>query len=492
MRKTENCQIFTPTYIVNLILNTIGYKGDNVINKSIMEPSFGDGAFLIKIVERLIVTSRKKGFDDSTIKTLLLSNVFGIEKDDNLYKKAIDNIGNVLKKYNIDDIDMSNNLICGDTILLYSTFKNKFDFVVMNPPYQRNHHCSEEVLDLLKQFKYTTGSTDLYIAFYEMAINMLNSTGKLGCIAPNSFMTNTSQRLFRNDLISNQMVSHLYNYKSYNVFQNVSTYTCICIMQKQPCKYLTYREGNPKLGGSTKISYTYLNQHVMNKTWTFGTMMDWVYLPGRKTLNDLGTLQYGVSTNADRIYIGNAYIDTMLYKGKHTDEMKLVLFNGYPVESTLLHRCFKASNNSSSQYILFPYQYANGLCTLIDEDVLKKQYPYAYKYLQIHKNELLMRDMDNSVWYAFARSQGLSNMNNKKLVFKHIMKRDDQIVQAFALDEDVIVYSGMYVTGNDDNLMQYKKYIETALFKEYCCFVGKCMANDYVSVNGKAVQSFQI
>lgn len=492
MRKTENCQIFTPVHIVNLILNTVGYKNDNVLNKSIMEPAFGDGAFLVKIVERLIITAKTKGFDASAIKALILSNVFGIEKDNELYQKALTKIYKVLAKYDINDIDMSNNLICGDTILLHNTFKHKFDFVVMNPPYQRNHHCSEEVLSAIKDLKYTTGSTDLYIAFYEMAINMLNSTGKLGCIAPNSFMTNTSQKLFRNDLIENQMVSHIFNYKSYKVFNNASTYTCICIINMSPCKTLVYRECNEKIGPALKISYTYLNKYVFNKAWTFGKMMDWVYLPTNHTLNELGNIQYGVSTNADNIYIGYAYENEMLYTGKHIDENKLVTFNGYLIESKMLRRCYKASKEQFGKYILFPYEYRDNKCILINESILEKDYPYTYKYLLSHKKELSSRDMEHNTWYAFARSQGLTSMNNKKLSFKHIMKRDEEIVTAFALDEDIVVYSGMYITGSNDNLIKYKSHVETKLFKEYCCFVGKSMANDYIAVNGKAVQSFQI
>ena len=492
MRTTENCKIFTPTYIVDLILNTVGYKQDNTINKSIMEPSFGDGAFLVRIIERIITNARKRGFDNSVIKTLLLSNVFGIEKDEKLYTIALERIGKVFSKYGLNDIDMSNNLICGNTLLLYTAFDSKFDFVVMNPPYQRNHHCDEETLDAIKKLKYTTGSTDLYIAFYEMALSMLNPTGKLGCIAPNSFMTNTSQKEFRNDMIKQRCVSHIFNYKSYRVFSNASTYTCICIMNKQGVKHLTYRECNEIIGRPLKIAYTYLNKYVIDKTWTFGTMMDYVYLSGGKKLKDIGDIQYGVSTNADNIYVGTALdVNNIVYTGKHTDENKIVIFNGYPVESAILRRCYKASNGANDKYILFPYEYDNG-CKIIEETILKNKYPNAYQYLLIHKSELLERDMDSNVWYAFARTQGLSNMNNNKLVFKHIMKRDDHIVSAFALEQDVIVYSGMYITGTDENLKKYKQYIETELFKEYCCFVGKPMANNYIAVNGKAVQSFQI
>ena len=34
-------QVMTPDYIVDMILDDIGYTGDNILNKKIMEPSFG-------------------------------------------------------------------------------------------------------------------------------------------------------------------------------------------------------------------------------------------------------------------------------------------------------------------------------------------------------------------------------------------------------------------------------------------------------------------
>ena len=51
-------QVFTPNHIVDLILDEVGYFGEKIINRKILEPSFGDGAFLIKIIQRLIDTCK--------------------------------------------------------------------------------------------------------------------------------------------------------------------------------------------------------------------------------------------------------------------------------------------------------------------------------------------------------------------------------------------------------------------------------------------------
>ena len=50
----ENCQIFTPPTIVNKMLDMIGYTNDNIATNTILEPSFGDGAFLVPIVQRIL------------------------------------------------------------------------------------------------------------------------------------------------------------------------------------------------------------------------------------------------------------------------------------------------------------------------------------------------------------------------------------------------------------------------------------------------------
>jgi len=47
-------QVFTPDWIVNEILNSLNYQKDNILNKKIIDPACGDGAFLKIIVKRII------------------------------------------------------------------------------------------------------------------------------------------------------------------------------------------------------------------------------------------------------------------------------------------------------------------------------------------------------------------------------------------------------------------------------------------------------
>jgi adenine-specific DNA-methyltransferase len=127
-------QVFTPHYIVSEMLDKIGFYNDNVLKKNILEPSFGDGQFLVEIVKRIIQEGNKNNLTDSEITDIIVNNVFGFEFDKDLYEIGIKRIKELLSnnkiKYNGDFPNLHN----GDTIKLYSLYENKLDFVIGNPP----------------------------------------------------------------------------------------------------------------------------------------------------------------------------------------------------------------------------------------------------------------------------------------------------------------------------------------------------------------------
>mgnify|MGYP000937748576 CR=1 FL=1 len=65
--RKEKGQYMTPKRIVVMILDDIGYAGDEVLTKKIMEPSFGDGAFLSEIVKRIIKEGQKQSLSEKEI-----------------------------------------------------------------------------------------------------------------------------------------------------------------------------------------------------------------------------------------------------------------------------------------------------------------------------------------------------------------------------------------------------------------------------------------
>ena len=75
-------QVFTPQWIVSEILDMIGYKGTSILDKYIMEPSSGDGAFLCEIVNRYIDICLDNNIEPKDIITRLSQYIYAIEIDE--------------------------------------------------------------------------------------------------------------------------------------------------------------------------------------------------------------------------------------------------------------------------------------------------------------------------------------------------------------------------------------------------------------------------
>ena len=69
--RKEKGQYMTPKKIVVMILDDIGYTWDEVLTKKIMEPSFGDGAFLSAIIKRIIKEGLKLSLSRKKISDII-------------------------------------------------------------------------------------------------------------------------------------------------------------------------------------------------------------------------------------------------------------------------------------------------------------------------------------------------------------------------------------------------------------------------------------
>lgn len=494
-------QYMTPVKIVKTILDSVGYTGNEFLSKKIFEPSFGTGNFLIEIVSRVIEYAKKEGKSESDICFLIKQNVFGIEKDEQLYGEAISRLNSLLKAANIEDIDWSENLICGDTLTEYERFAGSMDYVVGNPPFIRIHNLDDVTMQQRNKFKFSSGMTDMYVIFYEIGIRLLNKTGKMGYISPNSFIHNASQKKFMEYLVKNNYVSAIYDFKQSKIFCNADTYMCICIldMDKKE-KSFVYREYSMyEMLFENKLSIEYLNKYL-------SSMDNIKFLDTNATLpcklSDIAVVQNGISTNLDAVYVLTLFSDTGLkneYKENPCTAKNMTLYfrdkkgNVREIESNILRRCVKESRYEGTignTYIIFPYRNNKPLT----EKEIKKEYPKAFAYLSSFKEDLEKRNMGKNIeWFLYARSQGLKNIDKKKIIFKHIMKKDIKNLELHVLAEDVVVYSGLYITAKEGYGIDY---IYTVLhsedFAKYCTLVGYDKSSGYISVSSNILKKFGV
>ncbi len=177
----QHGDVFTSPEVVSYMLDLVGYTADKDLSKtSILEPSCGEGEFVIEITRRLLESSRRFGFDFSSA---FQSNVFAYDIDEAKIascRERIAELGLSLPlEGNIRQADFLNAEI------------RCFDIVVGNPPYVRYEQIPAELLSSYKQQFHTFHyRADLYILFFEKTLKLLNPGGRHCFICSNRWLKN--------------------------------------------------------------------------------------------------------------------------------------------------------------------------------------------------------------------------------------------------------------------------------------------------------------
>lgn len=438
----KHAQVFTPAFIVRRMLDMVPYTPA----KTVFEPSFGSGNFLVEIVSRILQMG------DPT----LLDNVYGCEIDSALYAEAIARLNALLREYGLT-YDW-HNLICCDA-LDYPPMQ--FDIVIGNPPYVRIHDMDDSERAKLGTMAFSQGMKELYVAFFELGLDHLKPDGHLVYITPNSYLKNTSQKAFR-DYIG-PMLTDIVDYGPVQVFEEALTYTCITHLHKNHhgmCRYV-------KMSDKENAEYT-ADVDILHDGYIFTSSSDKAFLDKLDTigskLGDICDVRYGIATNADKIYI-----------------------NPKGVEPGVVRPIVKAST-LQRQTILYPYIRDT---EVIPEEIMRAEYPAAFRYITANAAVLAKRDMDGSgPFYRYARTQGLRDVDKPKLALKHIVPAGGLTCEALKLDAQTLVYSGLMLIPKEGYYDTVYDIITSPDFCRYVKLLGKDMSGGYISFTAKTVSGF--
>lgn len=364
MGRKQKGQYMTPPWAVKMVLDQMGYSGD--AEAAICEPSFGDGAFLCGIADRIMTKAKTEGLDAEEVKRVLLSCMYGIEKDPELYGKGVERLVTFLSLHGIDTDaeEWKQNLLCGDTLLLYPAWKERFRYIIGNPPYVRVHNLPEEARKMIRGLPLAGyGMQDLYMAFYEICLIMLAPDGRLAFLSPDSFLKNSSAGKFRVYLAENRMLDSLIDFKGYRVFPDADTYSCICVLNRSGTDKFRYREY-----GETGITKEAALPEGMlgGDPWNLGTQEDRTLLRQIRTadrhLSDLANIRNGIATNRDALYVVRPFVDPELTESYLETEMKHAVWfcdkrgTVREIETGILRKCVKGSKYGGTwkkEYLIF-------------------------------------------------------------------------------------------------------------------------------------------
>ncbi len=527
--KNKKGQVFTPEWIVHKMLEDSGFLYDEqLLDKCVLEPACGEGAFLVPIVKEYIERAMKRHCSEKELCAILERQIVAYDIDDVVLQICIQKLNQTIKDNGINT-PVKWNLYRRD-ILREEISLEKYDYILGNPPYIHIHDLQpEDRFYLRTHYQFCQkGMIDIYLAFFELALKICKTDGMIAFITPNSFMVNAFARRFRKYLIQERLIVKIIDFKSEKVFTGTDIYCAITFLCKHnqsdfiyATRIQTYNSSPFSMEKENVIkpddkkikTQKQLEEYeipsgndlfeekriffedYLDKPWAFNyNIIDnekskdkQILKKWQKNKNDnitfsLPKAQHGLATLRDYIFAS--------YDWKELSNGNLS-FRGVEIEKDLCLPAIKGSSHSDTDVyakMIFPYFIKDSLIKPMEESYLQKHYPLGYHYLLTNKEELLLRKVDKgAVWYQYGRSQGMQNMLVWKLAFKTLIK---DTISILLLPPKVLVYSGVFIPGEKEELELLMKILQNSNFLWYVQNYGKRYSGNYFGLTARIINDY--
>lgn len=474
-------------------IGALRHYGDRLNGLKVVDPSCGSGAFLIQafkylyeqkqwIVRELERATRQKQLFDSheAMREILSENLYGV--DINAESVEITRLALWLHTALPDRplTSLDRNIRCGNSLIgpdfyrqlginrdlfgederarvntfdwetefpeIFVTDDPGFDCVIGNPPYVKLQHFRRVQADVTKYLlearradggplyeSTRTGNFDMYLPFIEKGVELLDSSGKMGYIAPNVWMVNEYGKGLRQKLKRTRRLDRWIDFKSFQVFDEAITYTALQFFsgaERDSVRCVFAPRGKEDIAG---VDWREVEDGVAaedlpdEESWVFAPKLE-RNLMGRLS-NECLSLGHetvtrqifqGLITSADFIYhleklAPNRYLHKP--KGKKGPfEVEIEDAIMHPLVSGTEAKRYQVPNTST--FILFPYEMENGKVRLISNREMEKRFPKAWAYLKNHEKTLRSREggkFNDDQWFRFGRTQNIDKQEISKL-----------------------------------------------------------------------------
>lgn len=516
--KEVNGAVFTPNYIrENIVSSSITKANLNAAGKPLSDLLFADiacgcGGFF-KTIAVLLNKELNKSFYE-----IYKDNIFGLDiQEYSITRTKI--LLSLLAIINGEDrLVFDFNLYCGNALdFNWQTvpevrLNSGFDIIVGNPPYVGATKMDEITKLLLKKWSVSSiGKPDLYIPFFEIGMENLCNSGILALITVNTFYKSLNGRAVRSYFAAHEFNLTIIDFGGEQVFKNRSTYTCICIIEKNNSPNVQYIKTSSRLINSlnptdfVKIPYNtldhlngwYLVNDILQKT------ISKIENIGR-SLGDRFTIRNGFATLKNNVYLFKPI--------RETDDLYFFIKDGseYPVERSICRDAIKPNTLKSAEELpakieklIFPYSVTTvpnndlfateqRILSLISPMEMEVAYPFALEYLKTQRKVLSERDKgtrEYDEWYAFGRNQALT-INGNKLLFPYISDKPNFV---FTEDRDLLFYNGYAIISESvEDLMVLQKILMSKIFWFYIKSTSKPYSGEFFSVAKNYIKNFGI
>lgn len=411
-----NGAFFTPTYIVNFIIENVNPEK----NEKCLDPSCGCGAFLVELVQYI---HKKTG---KTFKSIIRENIFGSDILDYNVKrtKLILAITALTNGEFVTEDDL--NIYHQDS--LKADWKHRFDVIVGNPPYVKYQDLSDENRQYLMQSWSTidNGTFNLYFAFFELGFKLLSEDGRLGFITPNNYFTSLAGLSLRSFFHRQKCLYRIIDFSHKKVF-DAQTYTAITFLNNQKNESILFDKVTNKESCEEFLSHVNGSPNDLSNL----NVKKWRLLKSDeqkniKTIESIGTpikqlfnIAVGIATLKDEVF----FVDSVNTKGSNL--VKTTENGTYLIEKEITKPVYKISNfktqdeiESNTLRIITPYKFGAKTPVPYTEEEMERLFPNCYHYLLSEKEKLDSRDKGKtnySPFFAWGRTQGIARFGKKIL-----------------------------------------------------------------------------
>ena len=255
-RRKQQGIYYTPLFVVRYIVRNTVVKALEAARERggmaaarrirVLDPACGSGSFLIAAFDVLNDWLKENDpalREDSRRKQhILRENLYGVDKDPqavavtrlNLWLRAVDQRAKLPDIPNIREGDSLVDEVFDWPQEFPNVFETGgFDVVIGNPPYVRQESLAE-VFKRYAETKYYSFArrADIYVYFYERALNLLRDGGFLGFISSNKFMRANYGKGLRAYLLDVSRLDEILDMSGLKVFKDVTVDPAIVLTQK--------------------------------------------------------------------------------------------------------------------------------------------------------------------------------------------------------------------------------------------------------------------
>ena len=396
----------TPDRLVDHMVNLL-FEGRTVASgERLLDPGCGAGAFMKGVLRW------------SAAKHSALPSMTGIELDGRLAQSASSQLGS------------HRNLRVIEEDFLRAEVSEKYHYIIGNPPYVSILHLNErEKGEYRDRYRAATGRFDLYMLFFERALELLEPGGRLVFVTPEKFSYVDSASSLR-AMLSAWDVQKL-ELLPEDSFRNLVTYPLITVLEKRPGSGATLilnRKGSEKAVRLPRDGMSWgplLNGDIQSsdsgQTVNLSAICDRV--------------SCGVATGADRVFVFER------------DALPAQFHQfAWP---TVAGRDLNPSRHRIQTHLmmLIPYNLDGVLMPLDDLG------PFGRYLKEPHITERLMQRTcaSRKPWYAFHETPYMSRILRPKILCKDIARRP-----VFWVDRSgatVPRHSTYYVVPRDESIL---------------------------------------